>query len=170
MSRFLAILVFAALCRAQGLPSLQSILNFDGGQAGTAPAGWGTKSAAVSLDNQVLHEGKWSVRIERRTGDAGPFGGITALVPADFAGATVELRGYLRCEDVSGHLGMWMQLTDESGSLGFDILRKAALRPEPSRRISILKLCAYRWSASNRLAFTTVRATPINGCRQRSPI
>ena len=96
MSRFLLALVFAALCRAQNTPALERILNFEAEHTGDAPTGWGVNNAAVSLDDQVVHGGKWAVRIERRPGAGGDFGGISKMIPVDFAGRTIEMRGYRR--------------------------------------------------------------------------
>ncbi len=124
MSRFLLALMLAALCRAQNTPALERILNFEAEHTGDAPTGWGLNNASVALDDQVVHGGNWAVRIERRPGAGGAFGGISKMIPVDFSGRTIEMRGFLRSEDVTEHMGMWLRLDGEGNSpLGFDSIQ-----------------------------------------------
>ncbi|MCU1236599.1 MAG: peptidase, partial [Candidatus Solibacter sp.] len=107
-------------CRAQSDASLGRVLNFEAAPTGNAPTGWGGGNATVSIDDQIVHGGQRAVRIERRAGAAGAFGGITKMIPIDFAGTSIELRGFLRSEDVSEYVGMWMRVDGaDHGSLGF---------------------------------------------------
>uniref|UniRef100_Q028G2 Peptidase S41 n=1 Tax=Solibacter usitatus (strain Ellin6076) TaxID=234267 RepID=Q028G2_SOLUE len=129
MSRFLLALVLAALCRAQNTPALERVLNFEAGPTGDAPTGWGLNNASVSLDNDVVHGGKWAVRIERSPGAGGDFGGISKMIPVDFAGHAIEMRGFLRCQDVTEHMGMWLRLDGEGNSpLGFDSIQRLLVK------------------------------------------
>ncbi len=129
MARFLLLFVLAALCRAQNTAPLERILNFEADHNGTAPAGWGINNATVALDDEVVHGGKWAVRIERRAGASGPFGGISKMIPMDFAPGTIEMRGYLRSEDVTEHMGMWLRLDGEANAvLAFDSIQKLMVK------------------------------------------
>ncbi len=129
MARFLLFLLLAALCRAQNAAPLERILNFEADHTGTAPTGWGINNATVALDDEVVHGGKWAVRIERRAGASGPFGGISKMIPMDFAPGTIEMRGYLRSEDVTEHMGMWLRLDGEANAiLGFDSIQKLMVK------------------------------------------
>ena len=49
-------------------------------------------------------------------------------IPVEFSGNVVELRGFLRSEDVTGFVGMWMRIDGESGSLGFDSTQKLGVK------------------------------------------
>jgi C-terminal processing protease CtpA/Prc len=124
MRRLLPALAFAVLCRAQGGPPLERILDFEADHTGTAPTGWNSNNSTVALDDQVVHGGKWSARIERRPGDANGFGGILKFIPIDFSGGRIELRGYLRSEDVTDYVGMWLRVDGEGrGGLAFDTIQ-----------------------------------------------
>ncbi len=59
-------------------------------------------------DNQTVHSGKWSARLERGPSSEGMFS-ITIGIPADAAGKTIEYRGYLRLENVSQYVGLWLR-------------------------------------------------------------
>jgi hypothetical protein len=121
MARVLLALLFAALCRAQTAAPLERVLNFEADPAGRTLTGWGSNNATTTLDDQVVHSGKWSARIERKAGAAGAFGGISKMLPMDFGGAMIELHGFLRSEDVTDYVGMWLRLDGEGNKpLGFD--------------------------------------------------
>jgi hypothetical protein len=49
------------------------------------------------------------VRLQRDAQSVGTFSVITRSLPVDFKGGTVELRGYLRLQDVSGDAGLWLR-------------------------------------------------------------
>ena len=121
MARVLLALLFAVLCRAQTAAPLERVLNFEADSAGRTLTGWGSNNATTTLDDQVVHSGKWSARIERKVGAAGAFGGISKMLPMDFGGAMIELHGFLRSEDVTDYVGMWLRLDGEGNKpLAFD--------------------------------------------------
>src|ERR1017187_5347699 len=113
MARVLLALLLAVMCRAQTAASLERVLNFEADPAGSTLTGWGSNNATTTLDDQIVHSGKWSARIERRAGAAGAFGGISKMLPMDFGGGMIELHGFLRSEDVTDYVGMWLRLDGE---------------------------------------------------------
>jgi hypothetical protein len=117
-------LVFSSLTHAQSITraDLPSLLNFEGQQAGAALRGWGGGPAGTIFpDDQIVHTGKWSARIERNAASQNSFSTITIGIPVDFAGNSISLRGYLKTEGVSEFAGLWMREDDEGGAnLAFD--------------------------------------------------
>lgn len=89
--------------------NVQQGLGFED-QTGAVLTGWySNPPGTVSADNSVSHTGRWSARLQRDAKSAGTFSVLTRLLPVDFKGGTVELRGYLRLKDVSGNAGLWMR-------------------------------------------------------------
>src|SRR2546427_2560970 len=80
--------------------NLANILGFENNsRAGVFPAGWGgVPTDATFTDNEVVHSGRYSARIERNTSSSGTFSTITTGIPLDFAGSTIECRGFLKWE------------------------------------------------------------------------
>jgi C-terminal processing protease CtpA/Prc len=130
MSRFLCALVCATLVllgQAQS-PNLAEILSFETEHSGGAPGGWNiAPPGSVLVDGKVLHNGRWSARIERPAGSAGSFSGITKSIPMDFEGKSLEMRGFLRTEDVTGFVGIWMREDSDSQALEFDNMQRRNL-------------------------------------------
>ena len=56
------------------------------------------------------------------------FSSITKSIPMDFAGQNVEFRGFLRTEDVSDFVGLWMREDGESPTLAFDNMQARQLK------------------------------------------
>jgi len=89
--------------------TIQTALGFED-QSGTALTGWfANPPGTVSVDGSVFHGGRRAVRLERDAQSEGTFSVITRILPVDFAGGTVELRGYLRLKDISGNAGLWLR-------------------------------------------------------------
>ncbi len=129
--------VLALLCQAQETTSrgstdrsaLAATLSFETGPAGGSPAGWGGNlPETVFLDGKVVHGGRWSARIERGSDSPRDFTAMSKSLPVDFMGATMELRGFLRTEDVSDHAALWLRLNGESGMLAIDTMQGRQLR------------------------------------------
>lgn len=115
------------LCHAQGVDRSQlgQILNFEAGPAGSspqgAPRGWGGgPPETIFLDDKIVHGGKWAVRLERDASSARTFSTITIGIPVDFTGTRVELRGFLKTQDVSEYAGLWMREDGDGGVVEFD--------------------------------------------------
>jgi len=125
------------MCQAQDADSggstdrsgLAAILSFETEHAGGSPGGWGGgPPGTIYVDGKVVHSGRWSARIERNTASPGGFSTITKSLPTDFAGTTIELRGFLRTEDVSDFVGLWMREDGDSPSVAFDNLQRRQLK------------------------------------------
>jgi len=106
-------------------PGLAVIFNFETEQTGKMPRGWGGgPPETISVDADIVHGGRWSVRLERSTGGGDGFSTITKGVPMDFRGTTLEWRGFLRTEDVSSYTGLWMREDGDAGGLAFDNMQQ----------------------------------------------
>ena len=116
----------AAICRSQ-TPDLSNVFNFESGQL-TGAQGWGATGDVV-LDDKIAHSGKWAARIDRRAdSDTNSISGISKSMPMEFAGKTLELRAFLRTENVTSFVGMWMREDGDSGPVEFDNMQKRELR------------------------------------------
>lgn len=99
--------------------NLPEVMGFEGPatEAGL-PAGWtSAKPPIVSLDTQVVHGGKQSVRIERTGNSPNRFSPISVRIPVDFHGRWLTLRGYLRVENVKGNAALWLREDAADGSM-----------------------------------------------------
>src|SRR5258708_16780016 len=102
-------LAFALLGVAQTRTrqNLADILGFENGTPGTFPAGWGGGPAdTIFTDDQVVHTGKYSCRIERNASSSSTFSTVTTGIPLDFAGKTIEWRGFIKTENVSDPISL----------------------------------------------------------------
>jgi len=112
-------IAFASSCSAQTTPvdqpSLTKILGFENEPVGTKPGGWSANPpSTVFNDDKIVHSGHWSVRIERNTQSNGQFSVIGRSIPWEFSGKIIELRGFLRTENVTDFAGLWLR--QDSGS------------------------------------------------------
>jgi C-terminal processing protease CtpA/Prc len=96
---------------APSRPALQSSLNFEHKLGGPLPDGWGGgPPGTLFADTEVSRApGKPTARIERQAASPGEFSTLTKSIPIEFKGSKVELRGYLRTEEVSDSAGLWMR-------------------------------------------------------------
>jgi C-terminal processing protease CtpA/Prc len=109
--------------------ALAAALGFEIPPAGVMPGGWGGgPSGTIFADDKVLHSGRGSARIERHPDSSGNFSSITTSIPMDFSGATIELRGFLRTEDVSDFVGLWMREDGDAPGLAFDNMQARQLK------------------------------------------
>ncbi len=137
MNTRVVLLACAALaqCQAQSpsshsrTPKLAEVLSFETEHAGKMPKGWfGGPAATISVDDEIVHGGKWSVRLERDAASAQGFSTITAALPIDFTGNMVEMRGFLRTQDVSDFVGLWMREDGDQPNLILEDMQKAGLK------------------------------------------
>jgi C-terminal processing protease CtpA/Prc len=110
LTAFFLVAFISVLAQTTGSRAdLQQSLGFED-QTGPALTGWHAyPPGTVSADNSVSHTGRWSVRLQRDARSAGTFSVITRSLSVDFQGSTVELRGHLRLQDVSGDAGLWLR-------------------------------------------------------------
>jgi C-terminal processing protease CtpA/Prc len=72
------------------------------------------------VDDKVVHGGRRALRIERTNSSPEAFSSVVKSIPMDFAGTTIELRGFLRTENVSEFSGLWMREDGDTPTLAFD--------------------------------------------------
>ena len=93
------------------------------------PAGWGGgPPGTIFADNVVKHTGKWAARIERKPDSPQEFSTLTKSLPMNFKGSRIELRGFVRTEDVSGFAGLWLREDGVEESLEFDGMQRRQLK------------------------------------------
>lgn len=108
---------------------LKAALSFDLPSTSNMPGGWGGgPPETIFMDNKVVHGGRWAVRIERTPESPNSFSTITKSIEMDFSGASLELRGFLRTEEVSDFAGLWMREDGESPALAFDNMQSRQLK------------------------------------------
>ena len=109
--------------------AIAASLNFEGQQATeVSPTGWdGGPAVTLFADNKVVHGGHWSARLERHADSPSNFSSLHKSIPVDFTGQTVELRGFLRTEEVSGFAGLWMREDGEGRGLAFNNMQDQGL-------------------------------------------
>ena len=113
------ICVLAAACRAQPAPSpaLDPELGFEGTQRATGIRGWFEQPAGISFaDSQIVHSGRYSGRIEGRAG--GPVSLIMRIIPIDFYAGFIEVRAYVKTENVTGGLRIWAREDGQLSAVG----------------------------------------------------
>src|SRR5262245_23567829 len=94
------VLGFGMFQTASNRPELAG-LDFEADHAGGVPKGWGGGPPdTLAVDGMTVHGGKWALRIERDDKSPGAFSTATKMIPIDFAGQSLELRGFLRTENV----------------------------------------------------------------------
>ena len=106
--------------------TLQQSLGFED-QSSKTLTGWSTiPPDTVSADDHIFHSGHWSVRLQRDAQSAGTFSVIGRSLPIDFHGGVVELRGYLRLQDVSEIAGLWLRENADGQPLALENMTVAA--------------------------------------------
>lgn len=110
-------------------PSLTKILGFENEPNGDKPGGWfANPPSTVFTDNKIVHSGQWSVRIERDAQSAGGFSVIGRPISWEFSGKTIEMRGFLRTENVSGYAGLWVRQDNGSEMLAIENMESQQLK------------------------------------------
>jgi C-terminal processing protease CtpA/Prc len=125
------VLVLPVVCRAQPAKraDLARLFTFESQQTSGAPIGWGGGSLGTTFaDDKIIHSGKWSARLERDATSTNDFSTITTAIPIDFTGSRIELRGFLKSEDVSDFFGLWMREDGDSGPVAFDNMQGRQLK------------------------------------------
>jgi hypothetical protein len=106
-----------------------NVFTFDEESPGKMPAGWGGGPAnTISVDDSVAHSGKNSVRMVRDAESAGSFSTISRKIPLTYSGESLELRGFLRTETVSGFASLWMREDQDGAPVAFDNMQARELK------------------------------------------
>ncbi len=126
-------LAFATSCVAQTTPldqtGLTKILGFENEQSGDKPGGWfANPPGTIFNDGKIIHSGQWSVRIERNAQSPGDFSVIGRSIPWEFSGKSIEIRGFLRTEDVTGYAGLWMRQDNGPEMLSLENMQSQELK------------------------------------------
>jgi C-terminal processing protease CtpA/Prc len=112
---------YVRTARLTDIASLPQVLSFEDQKAVGSPSGWmASPEATVFADNKVVHGGNWAARLERKEDSAGSFSSMHRAIIVDFAGKTIELRGFLRTADVRRMAGLWVREDGEEPALAFD--------------------------------------------------
>jgi len=110
-------------------PELTALLDFEAEHVGGVPKNWnGSPAGTFAVDGQIVHGGRWALRIERKETSEGAFTAVSKGIPIDFTGTQLELRGFLRTEDVSGFAGLWMREDADGESVAFDNMQGRGLK------------------------------------------
>jgi C-terminal processing protease CtpA/Prc len=120
---------FAMLQEPAVRPELAGLLDFEAEHAEGVPKGWnGGPPGTFAVDGMTVHGGKWALRIDRNEKSPAGFTTVNRTIPIDFAGAILELRGFLRTDKVSEFAGLWMRQDGDSGSVAFDSMQRRQLK------------------------------------------
>lgn len=87
---------------------------------------WGTQDFILKTDSTEKHSGNVSVRIEPSgTKTEGSFGCIAYSIPAIYTGNQIELKAYMKLQNVAdGQIGLMLRIDGENGGLVFDNLQR----------------------------------------------
>jgi C-terminal processing protease CtpA/Prc len=127
-------LAFASSCFAQTTTptdqaGLTKILGFENERSGDKPDGWSANPpGTVFNDDKIVHSGQWSVRIERNAQSSGEFSVIGRSISWEFSGKSIEMRGFLRTENVTGYAGLWMRQDKGSEMLSLENMQSQQLK------------------------------------------
>jgi C-terminal processing protease CtpA/Prc len=79
---------------------------------------------AVFVDSTVVHRGVQAIRLEGRGSSAADsLTSINRSIPMGFSGMTLELRGFLRTENISGFAGLWIREDDDIPAFAVEDMR-----------------------------------------------
>jgi C-terminal processing protease CtpA/Prc len=124
----LLLLLQAAFARAQTTsPATPLNLGFERLDPATRlPDQWSLNKAPgyrTEVDSAQVRQGRYALTLTRDPDvPGGTFGVCTYFIPASFTGASIELKGFMKTENVdpAGHAGLWMRIDGPGGTLGFD--------------------------------------------------
>ena len=89
---------------------------------------WGT-GYLVTRDSIEKNEGKRSVLLKSpQQIISGTFGSVANTLPAIYDGKQIELRGYMKLQDVAGTAGLMLRIDGNSGVLQFDNMQSQGIR------------------------------------------
>ena len=125
---FLASSVLVLAQPAGSRTTIQKSLGFED-QSNTTLSGWSSiPPDTVSADDHIFHSGHWSVRLQRDAQSSGTHSVIGRTLPVDFHGGVVELRGYLRLQDVSEFAGFWLRENADGQPLALENMKSQQLK------------------------------------------
>ncbi len=113
-----------ALTRA----NVADILGFEDSANGRLSSFWNAgPNPEIAADSEVVHSGNYSARISRTA--EGNFTTIAAAIPYTFRAQTIQLRAFIKLEDVTGNVAIWLrQDSPGGGNLAFATLQTQNIR------------------------------------------
>jgi hypothetical protein len=115
--------------RKATMVEVPSVFTFEEEPAGRTPVGWdGGPANTISVDATVSHSGQKSLLLRRDSGSASSFSVISRKIPLTYSGNFLELRGFLRTENVSSFAGLWMREDEDGAVVAFDNMQGRSLR------------------------------------------
>ena len=83
---------------------------------------WGTADYKLSSDTTEKHSGRTSLSIELIGANTGQsFGSCGYAIPAIYKGNQIELRGYMKLQNIeNGQIGLMLRIDGSNGTLQFD--------------------------------------------------
>lgn len=93
------------------------------------PQGWGfnelnTVNYDFNVDSSIVQHGKYAVSIVSKNADS-EFAGIGTFIPYNFAGHQLQLKGFIKTENVSGFAGFYLQVI---GTRAFDNMQTQQIK------------------------------------------
>lgn len=128
-ARLLAVALCLFAVPAAADEQLASVLAFEAGVTGGAPAGWmGGPPETLSVDTSVRRGGAASGRIARDTNSPNEFSSLTQSLAGDIDGSRLTLKAWVRSRDVDGHFSLWLRQDGRAGVVDFVDNRDVGLR------------------------------------------
>ncbi len=88
-----------------------------------------TSTYLITKDSIDRHSGKYSISIKSNKEDENQAGVAALQFPAEYAGKTVKLSGYIKTLEVAdGHAGLFLRIDGERTVLGFNIMQRDGLK------------------------------------------
>lgn len=89
---------------------------------------WGS-NYLVTTDTDISHQGNYSIVVSSTDKSANSFGCPAYMIPAKYEGKEIELKTYVKLENVTnGHMGLLMRIDGVSGSLAFDNMEDRGIK------------------------------------------
>lgn len=128
----IALLLLTSFTQAQeidrGLRIVPEELGFERPKSGGPFMGWGGgPRVTIGRDTTVVHSGTAAAVIQRDAASPNRFTSISRSLPVDFAGDFVELKGWLKSDDVEGVISLWLREDGRSGSVQFKNMQNLKL-------------------------------------------
>lgn len=127
--KFLLLALLALPLAAQPLTraNVQSVLGFEDSQNGRLSTRWGGGTQnEVAADDQVVQSGRYAARITRTA--TGQFTFVQVAIPQDFQAQVIELRGFLKYEELGGYAAFFLRQDGPGSTLAFASLQSENLK------------------------------------------
>lgn len=124
---FVFFLIVLAPCIQAAEPPL-GVFDFEAG-LGHNPNQWSSGQLDIAgPDSLTVHSGNLSARIKRPADCSEPFNALSFRIPSDRDGKIIELRGWLKSENVTESFGLWFRQDGNSGNVGFKNMQNLELK------------------------------------------